>query len=275
MSRYDFRKPRLHVEAPLEEGAVVELARPQTHYLIDVLRLTSGDGILVFNGRDGEWQATLEARKRAALLHVGAHTRPQVAPADLHYLFAPLKAARLDYMVQKAVEMGVSRLQPVLTRFGQVARINTARMRANCIEAAEQCGLLALPEIAEPVELSRLLAAPKAVRHEAECQEAGRHLIFCDEDAAPGDPVAALAAVPPRSPLAVLIGPEGGFADDERAMLMQRPNVVRLALGPRILRADTAAVAALALVQAVLGDWRRTDDGQQTTEDGRRKTKDR
>jgi 16S rRNA (uracil1498-N3)-methyltransferase len=252
MPRYEFRKPRLHVEAPLDQGAIVALDRPQTHYLIDVLRLTSGDRILVFNGRDGEWQATLEARKRTALLHVGANTRPQTAPADLHYLFAPLKAARLDYMVQKAVEMGVSRLQPVLTRFGQVARVNGARMRANCIEAAEQCGVLAVPQIAAPIEFSRLLAAREAERHKPE-----RYLIFCDEDAGLADPVAALAALPPHSPLAILIGPEGGFADDERAALMKQPNVVRLALGPRILRADTAAVAALTLVQAVLGDWGR------------------
>jgi 16S rRNA (uracil1498-N3)-methyltransferase len=264
MPRYDFRKPRLHVAASLDQGAIVALDRPQTHYLIDVLRLTSGGRILVFNGRDGEWQATLEARKRAALLHVGANTRPQTKPTDLHYLFAPLKAARLDYMVQKAVEMGVSRLQPVLTRFGQVARVNGARMRANCIEAAEQCGILALPEIAEPVELAGLLAARGAERHTAE-----RYLIFCDEDAELADSVAALAAVPPRSPLAVLVGPEGGFADDERAALIKQPNLVRLALGPRILRADTAAVAALALVQVVLGDWgRRADDRGRMREDG-------
>ncbi len=252
MPRYEFRKPRLHVEAPLDQGAIVALDRPQTHYLIDVLRLTSGGRVLVFNGRDGEWQATLEAHKRTALLHVGAKTRPQTVPGDLHYLFAPLKAARHDYVVQKAVEMGASRLQPVLTRFGQVARVNGARMRANCIEAAEQCGILAVPEIAEPIEFSRLFAAC-----EAESQMPERYLIFCDEDAELADPVAALAAVPLQSPLAVLVGPEGGFANDERAALMKRPNVVRLALGPRILRADTAAVAALALVQAVLGDWGR------------------
>ena len=162
----------------------------------------------------------------------------------MHYLFALLKAARLDYMVQKAVEMGVSRLQPVFTRHGQAARVNTERMRANAIEAAEQCGILTLPEISEPVALSRLLAEWDAVRR----------LVFCDENAETADPIVALAGLP-RSPLAVLIGPEGGFAADERASLMKLPNVVRLSLGPRILRADTAAVAALALVQAVLGDW--------------------
>ncbi len=248
MPAYDFRSPRLYVEPALEAGATVALDRAQAHYLGTVLRLKSGDRVLVFNGRDGEWSATMAAQRRAAVLVVGARTRAQTAPADLHYLFAPLKAARLDYMVQKAVEMGVSRLQPVLTRHGQVARVNSERMRANAIEAAEQCGILALPDIEPPVALARLIAV----------RNPERYLVFCDEDAEVGNPVAALAGVPrvPGGPLAVLIGPEGGFAADERAALLKLPNVVRLALGPRILRADTAAVAALALVQAVIGDWR-------------------
>src|SRR5208282_6029152 len=142
MAGYDFRSPRLYVEAPLEEGAGVALNSAQTHYLGTVLRLKSGSRVLVFNGRDGEWRATLALQRRAAYLVVGGKTRSQTAPADLHYLFAPLKAARLDYMVQKAVEMGVSLLQPVLTRHGQVARVNVERMRANAIEATEQCGIL-------------------------------------------------------------------------------------------------------------------------------------
>jgi 16S rRNA (uracil1498-N3)-methyltransferase len=245
MSGYDFRSPRLYVEAPLGEGAVVALNRGQAHYLTTVLRLKSGARVLVFNGRDGEWQAAIDAQKRAVRLHVAANTRAQTEPGDLHYLFAPLKAARLDYMVQKAVEMGVSLLQPVLTHHGQVARLNTARVRANCIEAAEQCGILNLPQIAEPAALFHVLAV----------REPERCLIFCDEDAEVADPLAALAEVPRRSPLALLIGSEGGFARDERTALLKLPNVVRLALGPRILRADTAAVAALALVQSVLGDW--------------------
>jgi 16S rRNA (uracil1498-N3)-methyltransferase len=149
-------------------------------------------------------------------------------------------------MVQKAVEMGASHLQPVLTRHGQVARVNPDRMRANAIEAAEQCGILSLPEIAAPIALTDALKA----------WQTQRHLVFCDEAADVADPLAALAAVPRRAPLAVLIGPEGGFAAEERAALLKLPNVVRLALGPRILRADTAAVAALALVQATIGDWR-------------------
>jgi 16S rRNA (uracil1498-N3)-methyltransferase len=244
-AKYDFRGIRLYVEGPLHEGALVPLAKPQAHYLTTVLRLKSNDRVLVFNGRDGEWDATIELQKRTTVLHVGDKTRPQTEPADLHYLFAPLKAARLDYMVQKAVEMGASRLQPVLTRHGQVARVNIDRMRANAIEAAEQCGILTVPEIAEPVALTRIIAE----------HDGGRTLIFCDEDAEVANPVTALGAARRRAPLSVLVGPEGGFAEDERAALLKPPNVVRLALGPRILRADTAAVAALALVQAVLGDW--------------------
>lgn len=246
MPAYDFRTPRLYVDAPLHEAATVALDRSQAHYLTGVMRLKSGAGVLVFNGRDGEWQAAIKAEKRAAVLQIGAQTRPQIPPGDLHYLFAPLKSARLDYMVQKAVEMGASRLQPVLTRHGQIARVNTARMRANAIEAAEQCGILTLPDIAEPDALARVLGG----------FEPQRYLIFCDENAEVADPTVALTKVPRRAPLAVLIGPEGGFAPDERAALLRLPNVVRLALGPRILRADTAAVAALALVQAILGDWK-------------------
>jgi 16S rRNA (uracil1498-N3)-methyltransferase len=244
MPGYDFRSPRLFVEAPLGEGAEVTLTAAQSHYLGTVLRLKPGSQVLVFNGRDGEWAAKLAVAKRVSALLIDRKTRAQSAAADLHYLFAPLKAARLDYMVQKAVEMGVSRLQPVFTRHSQAARVNTERMRANAIEAAEQCGVLSLPEIGEPVAFSRLLAEWDAVRR----------LVFCDENAETADPIAALAGLP-RSPLAVLIGPEGGFAEEERASLLKLPNVVRLSLGPRILRADTAAVAALTLVQAVLGDW--------------------
>jgi 16S rRNA (uracil1498-N3)-methyltransferase len=246
MPGYDFRTTRLYIDAPLEEGRAAALDRGQAHYLTTVLRLKAGEGILVFNSRDGEWRATLEGGKRAAALRIGARTRAQTAPADLHYLFAPLKSARLDYMVQKAVEMGASQLRPVLTRHGQVARVNLERMRANAIEAAEQCGILSLPEIAAPVALIEALAV----------WETTRHLVFCDEAADLADPLAALATVPRHAPLAVLVGPEGGFAADERAALLKLPNVVRLALGPRILRADTAGVAALALVQAAIGDWR-------------------
>jgi 16S rRNA (uracil1498-N3)-methyltransferase len=180
------------------------------------------------------------------VLAVAEQTRPQHRPCDLQYLFAPLKHARLDYMVQKAVELGVARLQPVTTRHTQAARVNTDRMRANAIEAAEQCGILTVAAVDEAIPLQKALdgLAP------------ARILIFCDEDAETRDPVAALSHVVKGAPVAVLVGPEGGFAEDERALLLRQRNVVRLALGPRILRADTAAVAALTLVQAVIGDWR-------------------
>jgi 16S rRNA (uracil1498-N3)-methyltransferase len=246
MSGYDFRSPRLYVDIPLQQGGMAALESDQAHYLTHVLRLHDGARVLVFNGRDGEWSASLERQKRTVTLRIGEQTRPQTAPGDLHYLFAPLKSARLDYMVQKAVEMGASRLQPVLTRHSQVARINLDRMRANAVEAAEQCGILTLPEIGPPTDLARLMAE----------RDPARMLIFCDEDAAIADPALALARVPAGAPLAILVGPEGGFAEDERAALLEAPNVVRLSLGPRILRADTAAVAVLALVQATLGDWK-------------------
>ncbi len=246
MPDYDFHTTRLYVDAPMRGGGMLALDRGQAHYLRRVLRLKDGQDILVFNGRDGEWRASLEGGAREVRLRVTDQTRPQNSAGDLHYLFAPLKSARLDYMVQKAVEMGVSHLQPILTQHGQIARVNLQRMRANAIEAAEQCGILCLPQIAEPATLSRVLAAwpPE------------RYLVFCDEAADLADPLAALRSVPALAPLALLIGPEGGFAADERAALLKLPQVVRLALGPRILRADTAAVAALAIVQAAIGDWK-------------------
>jgi 16S rRNA (uracil1498-N3)-methyltransferase len=252
MARYDFRSPRLHVEAPLSAGIDLTLDGARANYLGNVLRLRPGDPVLVFNGRDGEWRAEVAAGpRRSVALRVVEQTREQTPAADLDYLFAPLKHARLDYMVQKAVEMGASRLQPVLTRHSQVERVNLARMRANAIEAAEQCGILSVPRIDEPIGLRQLVATWRP----------DRLLVFCDEDAEVTDPVAALDTARPDAILGppavtVLIGPEGGFATEERAALAELPNVVRLSLGPRILRADTAAVAALALVQAVLGDWR-------------------
>jgi 16S rRNA (uracil1498-N3)-methyltransferase len=243
----DFRRPRLYVDAPLAAGGRVPLDRNQGNYLGNVLRLGSGAKVLVFNGRDGEWQATISGRKRPEHLDIAAVSRMQDRLPDLHYVFAPLKHARLDYMVQKAVEMGASALQPVLTRFTQVTRVNTERMRANVIEAAEQCGILSLATVAEPIALDRWLAqrAPE------------RLLVFCDEATDTANPSAALQALQndPSLGIDVLVGPEGGFAEDERANLLRQPGLLRLSLGPRILRADTAAVAVLALVQAALGDW--------------------
>lgn len=251
MPRCHQRTPRLYVDAALHESVSVPLDASQAHYLADVLRLEAGDCVLVFNGRDGEWHAMLTAAgKRRLALTIGKRARPQTGALDLHYLFAPLKHARLDYMAQKAVEMGASRLQPVLTRHAQVARLNLERLRANAIEAAEQCGILTVPEIRAPMRLEQMIAE----------LEPARVLVFCDEEAEVRDPIAALAqagnAREGPLPLAVLVGPEGGFAAEERTALLKLPNAVRLALGPRLLRADTAAVAALALVGAVLGDWR-------------------
>ncbi len=244
MARSDFQSPRLHIDAPLAANATVPLDRDRSNYLGNVLRLKAGDSVLIFNGRDGEWRCTIEGAKRPSALRVGELTRAQSLPPDLRYVFAPLKHARLDYMVQKAVEMGASQLQPVLTRFTQVSRVNLERMRANVIEAAEQCGILSVAEVAEPLTLERFLAA----------RDGGRLLIFCDEEADVANPIAALQSVTAGG-IDVLIGPEGGFAPDEREQLLRQPNVRRLSLGPRILRADTAAVAALAVVQTALGDW--------------------
>jgi 16S rRNA (uracil1498-N3)-methyltransferase len=251
MPRYDFRTPRLFLEEAIELGRKIELSRAQTNYLLNVLRLKDRSPVLVFNGRDGEWRASLRSGRKAASLEAEVQTRPQTAAGDLEYLFAPIKHARIDYMVQKAVEMGASRLVPVLTRYTQTSRVNLERMRANAIEAAEQCGILNVPESSELVTLDALVAGWTPTRL----------LVFCDEDAETADPVAALS--PARTgglmgtlPVSLLVGPEGGFAEDERKALCALPNVIRLALGPRILRADTAAVAALALIQAVLGDWR-------------------
>jgi len=247
MPSHDFRKPRLFVDASLESGATLTLERDQSNYLGNVLRLAAGDSVLVFNGRDGEWLAAISGRKRPDRLEVATQTRPQDRLPDLAYVFAPLKHARLDYMVQKAVEMGAASLHPVLTRFTQVARVNTERMRANVIEAAEQCGILGIAEVAEPVALDRYLGHRKAERL----------LVFCDEATDVANPLQLLSGEKTAAGIDVLIGPEGGFAEEERAILLRQPRILRLSLGPRILRADTAGVAALALVQAALGDWTR------------------
>jgi len=208
MPDLDFRAPRLFVDAALREGEKIPLERNQSNYLGNVLRLSAGETILVFNGRDGEWQAAIEGRKRPDSLMIIARTRPQDRLPDIAYVFAPLKHARLDYMVQKAVEMGASRLQPVLTRHTQVSRVNVERMRANVIEAAEQCGILSLAAVAEPIALDRFL----------EKRETSRLLVFCDEAADIGNPIQALQqGLTANDGIDILIGPEGGFADEERA----------------------------------------------------------
>lgn len=237
---------RLFVDVPLSGGAVIACTPEQANYLVNVLRLGSGAELLIFNGRDGEWLARVaEAGKRRCALTGVKQVRPQLDGPDVHYCFAPLKHARLDYMVQKAAELGVAHLQPVLTRRTVAARVNLDRMRANAIEAAEQCGVLRVPSVGEPMKLDTLLAN----------WDASRRLIFCDEAAEITSPLAALGAVA-AGPLGVLIGPEGGFDASERAMLLEKSFTTAISLGPRIMRADTAAVAALALVNAALGDWR-------------------
>ena len=247
MARTDFTTPRLCLEGDLVEGATTALSRDEGNYLVNVLRLARGARVLVFNGRDGEFEATIEsiARKNPTLT-IGSRIRPQETPPDIDYLFAPLKHARLDYMAQKAVEMGARRLRPVITRRTQASRVNLARLAANAREAAEQCGVIWLPEVSPEQRLDDVVAG----------WPAERLLIFCYEDAPVANPIAATAAVEARAGVSLLVGPEGGFEDSERQAITRLPRVLRLSLGPRVLRADTAAVAALALIQSRYGDWR-------------------
>lgn len=250
MPQTDFNAPRLFVDMAMSAGALLDLDRDQANYLGNVLRLASGDSVLVFNGRDGEWQAAISGRKRLDRLTILAQTRPQDRLPDLDLVFAPLKHARLDYMVQKAVEMGAGALRPVITRFTQVSRVNLERMRANVVEAAEQCGILNLAVVHEPLPLEHYLAQ----------RDPNRRLLFCDERAPSENPIATLggATSGAQGGIDLLIGPEGGFSEEERAGLLRQAKISRLSLGPRILRADTAAVAAMAIAQATLGDWRET-----------------
>lgn len=245
MPDHDFKSPRLFVDAALGAGDPIAATPEQTNYLLNVMRLSAGDTVLLFNGRDGEWRAALArpSKKKLDLVPI-ARTRPQTPVPSLHYLFAPLKQARLDYMVQKAVEMGAGVLQPVMTQHVQAPRVNLDRIRANAIEAAEQCGILSLPDCREMAPLADLLDgfAP------------GRSLVFCDEREDAASPIDILRRERGR-PVSLLIGPEGGFSEAERRLLRSRDFVTTISLGPRILRADTAAVAALAVVQAAVGDW--------------------
>jgi 16S rRNA (uracil1498-N3)-methyltransferase len=243
--RANYKMQRLYLPDDLAEGIPVEPSPPQAHYLLNVLRLGEGAELLLFNGRDGEWRATLAlSGKKKAVLRPLERTRPQPPLPDLLYCFAPLKQGRLDYMVQKAVEMGAGVLQPVITQHTQVAKLGIDRLQANAVEAAEQCGILAIPQVRDPVKLDRLLGE----------WDTGRRLIFCDEDAGTNNPLPALREIRERR-LGLLVGPEGGFSDAERRELRALPFVTAIPLGPRILRADTAAVAALALLQATVGDW--------------------
>ncbi|KAB2785923.1 16S rRNA (uracil(1498)-N(3))-methyltransferase [Brucella anthropi] len=244
--RANYKMKRLYVENDLDDGDQIEVAPQAAHYLTHVLRLKDGDEILAFNGRHGEWKSRLkpEGKKRLFLMPF-EQTRPQPLASDLVYCFAPLKQGRLDYMVQKAVEMGAGILQPVITQHTQVPKLGADRIKANAIEAAEQCGVLSIPECCEAIRFDRFI----------EQWDKSRHLIFCDEGYESDDPLTILQKMAP-GPVALLIGPEGGFSEDERQTLRNLPFVTAIPLGPRILRADTAAVAAMALVQSVLGDWR-------------------
>jgi 16S rRNA (uracil1498-N3)-methyltransferase len=259
MARTDFTTPRLCLDADLSEGATAALSLDEANYLLNVLRLVRGARLLVFNGRDGEFVATIgaatrkaatltigAATRKAATLTIGERVREQEFPPDVDYLFAPLKHARLDYMAQKAVEMGARRLQPVITRRTQASRVNLARLAANAREAAEQCGVIWLPEVSPERRLEEVLAT----------WPTERLLIFCDEDAPLANPVDGLATAEASAGVSLLIGPEGGFEESERKAIARLPRVLRLSLGPRVLRADTAAVAALALIQSRFGDWR-------------------
>ena len=236
--------PRLFVDQPLQPRVEITLAAEQALYLGSVLRLVAGDAVAVFNGLDGEYLAHVaEAARKKMVLRLEKQTWAVQPPADIDYLFAPLKHSRLDYLVQKATELGARRLRPVITARTIAERVNLERMRANVVEAVEQCNQVFVPEVLEPVSLNAALSD----------WDAKRALIYCDETAEPGNAVAALSKL--KTPAAILVGPEGGFTVEERAMLKALPFVTAISLGPRIMRADTAAVAILALTQAVIGDW--------------------
>lgn len=238
---------RLYVAHDLTAAAGIVLDKDQSHYLANVMRLKEGADVALFNGRDGEWTARVErVAKSAIALQVGTQARPQAPEPDLWLLAAPIKKDRVDLIAEKAAELGVSRLWPVFTRRTVMSRVNTERLAAHMVEAAEQCERLSVPELAEPAELAKVLAA----------WDATRPLLFLDESGA-GAPIAAALATVPPGPLALLVGPEGGFDDGERALLARLPFAVPVGLGPRILRAETAAIAALAVTQALLGDWNR------------------
>jgi 16S rRNA (uracil1498-N3)-methyltransferase len=242
----DKPEARLFVEAELAAGRTLELAAEQAHYLKTVLRLKEGACIALFNGKAGEWLARIERFGRGACaVALETQTRPQTPDADLWLVFAPIKRARIDFLVEKATELGVSALHPVMTRYTMVERVNLARLTANAIEAAEQSERLSVPQIHAPQKLDHLIAA----------WDGSRRLMLCDESGT-APPVAAALKTAHSGPWAVLVGPEGGFAETELDDLRKLPFVCPVSLGPRVLRADTAALAGLAVLQALLGDGR-------------------
>jgi 16S rRNA (uracil1498-N3)-methyltransferase len=246
MPRSHAALPRLYVDAALSAGGQLTLGKDQSLYLAAVLRKVVGDEVVLFNGRDGAWLCRLASdSKKSVGLDMVERIAEQSPQSDLWYGFAPLKTERLDYVIQKAVEMGAGTIQPVLTRYTQVSRLKHERLVANAIEAAEQCEVLNLPTVAPEITLERLIDG----------WPADRALVFADEAEASSSPVETLLALKGR-PVGLLVGPEGGFSDEEREKLRSLPYVVPISLGPRILRADTAAVAAMAIIQATIGDWR-------------------
>lgn len=237
---------RLFVDADLAPGARIVPRSDQGHYLVRVMRLALGESLLVFNGRDGEWRATLsEIAKRGCVLALDEQVRPQQAAPDLDLIIALVKRTRLDTIVEKAVELGARRVRLAITEHTNAGHSNVARLEAIAVEAAEQTGRLDAPRVLLPMPLASILAG----------WEADRRLMFCDEA---GDAPPAIAALGEAAggAWAVLVGPEGGFSPRERAMIRAMPQATPVTLGPRVLRADTAAIAALALWQSTLGDWR-------------------
>lgn len=242
---------RLFIDAALDEGAPIDLMREQAHYLFTVMRLGPDDTLLAFDGENGEWRMrVVEAGKKRGVLSAVEQTREQTSPPDIELLFAPIKKARTDFIVEKACELGCARVRPVFTRFTNSERLNPDRLRAHMVEAAEQCGGLTVPDLLEPAKLSAVLD-----------QWPDRALVFCDEARTAPPAAQALSALPRGTPVSILIGPEGGFAPEEKERIAGVAGAIPVSLGPRILRADTAAVAAIALVQSVLGDWGSDWDG--------------
>lgn len=237
---------RLHTALDLAPGPLT-LGKDQSHYVANVMRAKPGEDVLLFNGRDGEWRGRFDAvAKSGVIVAVEEQTRPQAPEPDLWLLAAPIKKDNVDLVAEKAAELGASALWPVFTRRTVMSRVNTERLAAHMIEAAEQCERLTVPVVMEPTPLDKALAG----------WDAARPLIFLDESGG-GAPLVQVLADLPAGPLAVLVGPEGGFAPEERALLARLPFARPVGLGPRILRAETAAIAALAVVQAVRGDWTR------------------
>lgn len=238
--------PRLFIDLPMQVGAEIALDKDQTNYLVNVLRRGAGDNCVTFNGRDGAFLAEIaQTGKKTITLHLVGKSAEQTPPSTLWYGFAPIK--RMDYCVQKATEMGAGIIQPILTQYVQNPRINLDKVRANTIEAAEQCEIISVPQVHESVQLKALIATWKE-------NYGDRTLIFCDEEAASSSPIDVLMPLKGKE-LGLIIGPEGGFSPQERALLHEQDFVISISLGPRILRADTAAVAALALIQSTIGDW--------------------